>query len=184
MLMTSMQRTCRMSMPPMCTMSYCRSALPTLSKYSVTLPTSIGMKFRHSRQPISQRRSLVDLLSYFFLVYDAVFLSLQPFDLQMPTVFAFMDHIAMLFWTFDLAHMFFVSFYDNGSLEMRPAQIARRYFKTWFPIDAAILIVDVLLAFQMHMEQDMDTYTVRLMRIVRMCRLLRTVKVANTLTSR
>ena len=80
MLRTGMQGTCRISMLPMCTMPYCRSALPTLSKHSVNLLTSIGMKFRHSRQPISQRRSLVDLLSYFFPVYDVVFLPLQAVD--------------------------------------------------------------------------------------------------------
>ena len=91
-------------------------------------------------------------------MYDAVFLPLQAFDLQMPTVFAFMDYITMLLWTFDFAHVFSVGFYDNGSLEMIPAKIARRYFETWFPIDAAILIVAVLLVFLMLMGQNMDIF--------------------------
>ena len=38
----------------------------------------------------------------------------------MLTVFAFMDYITMLLWTFDFDHVFSVGSYDNGSLETLP----------------------------------------------------------------
>jgi len=76
----------------------------------------------------------------------------------------------LFFWTVDIGLQAVTGYHTAHHLEMRMTVIARTYATTWFPLDLAILLVDVAFAIW---QFSYSARTVRLLRLLRLVRIAR-----------
>ncbi|CAE8582380.1 unnamed protein product, partial [Polarella glacialis] len=133
-------------------------------------------------RPSCLQRLSWDLLSVMILTYDVLLIPFEAFEPEETTFLAVMDWITVIFWTVDIPVQFLTGFHSEGVLEMRPSKIARKYVKSWFIMDASVVLLDwILITISPSMKSVVrlgkTNRAVRLTRFLRTMRLLRTVKI-------
>mmetsp|Transcript_122601 Transcript_122601/g.318772 ORF Transcript_122601/g.318772 Transcript_122601/m.318772 type:complete len:785 (-) Transcript_122601:173-2527(-) len=138
--------------------------------------------------PSSAQKICWDLLSFFLMGYDILMIPMAAFTMPSVQILTVMDWTITCFWTLDIVLTFFVGFYDGGILDMRPARIASRYFRSWFFADVLVVGVDWLVIAMGDNSAESNALgvlrigkSVRILRVLRMFRLLRILKVLSTL---
>jgi len=138
-------------------------------------------------EPNSKSRFLWEALSTLMVFYDLIWLPLLVFDPPETLMTAVMTWVCRLFWTSDIGMSSLTGFTTNdGILETRPLVIFRRYFKTWFPLDVVIVIVDWL---ELIFDEAQGGSVARIgrvsrgFRIARMVRLLRVLRLQDLFTN-
>lgn len=104
------------------------------------------------------------------------------FDPEETWFLVFMIWLTRLFWTLDIPTSFVSGFVTaDGTIEMRPAPIAKKYIRSWLVIDAMVVSVDWLELILSNASEGLGIArigkTSRIFRILRMIRLLRLAKV-------
>jgi len=144
--------------------------------------------------PFSVGRSTIDIISLLFVLYDLIFVPLGFFGMPQGAFFNFMEWVVRLFWTLDM----FLSFFKgvvlaDGSIEMRPWPIARRYLRSWLVCDLLINVLDwVEVCLPATDETTPAGLTrglrasrgIRILRLVRLFRLLRLREVVDLMGER
>lgn len=127
--------------------------------------------------PSSFTRAVWDIMSLLLVAYDMVFLPMGFFDLPDNAVFEFAQWVTRVFWTMDIA-MSFLSGYVrlDGTIEMRPSRLCRKYISTWFALDAVIILSDWFEIIGAGVGALRLLKGSRIFRIIRMVRLLRMAK--------
>jgi len=92
--------------------------------------------------PSSKMHMVWAVVTLLLICYDCIVVPLSVFGLQEVT---WMLWIIKSWWTMDIVHSFFVGYYSNGVVELRPRHVAMHYLKTWFVVDLAIVVSDWLL---------------------------------------
>jgi len=88
-----------------------------------------------------------------------------------------MDWITLLFWTADMLQGFFVGFYSRGHLKMTQPEVVIHYLRTWFSVDALVVLPDWFLTIAGSRTQAGDlSRLLRTSRAIRVLRLLRVMK--------
>lgn len=136
--------------------------------------------------PSSGKRGIWDLVSIVLVVYDLVVIPLALFEPEETWPLVVMTWVCRIFWTVDMPLSFLTGFIRNdGSLEMRPAKIARRYFQTWFALDFFLITVDWLetgwsngFGYARLGKSSRVFRVLRLVRLLRMLRMKDVIKVA------
>eukprot|EP00928_Gymnodinium_smaydae_P090651 TRINITY_DN7441_c0_g1_i1.p1 TRINITY_DN7441_c0_g1~~TRINITY_DN7441_c0_g1_i1.p1 ORF type:complete len:936 (-),score=162.76 TRINITY_DN7441_c0_g1_i1:184-2991(-) len=141
-------------------------------------------KRRWMLEPTSIIRVFVDLISIVVLMYE---LSITPYVVAWEPPFTGMievsTYITLTFWITDMVLNFRSGYFThgNGSIEMRPSFVAKRYFKTFFFPDLFLILIDVLTvvlnAMSDAMSSGSSTDAVRMTRFVKSTRVLRILKV-------
>jgi len=112
---------------------------------------------------------------------------MYAFDLGDAEFVITMSWITTIFWTVDFPSNFFVAFYSEGIVEMRPAKVALHYFKTWCAIDAVVILLDwSFIALGLHDDAGQASRWARLRinrlsRVFRFLRVLRLIRAAKML---
>lgn len=127
--------------------------------------------------PHSSARGCWDVGSMALVSYDLIFIPLGFFDLGESAFFAFMTWTTRLFWTLDVAMSFLTGYLNtDGTIEMRPKKIMKKYLYTWFLLDVTIVLFDWLDIGLTRMSRASRTF-----RFIRMIRLLRVAKIKQVL---
>jgi len=140
--------------------------------------------------PTSKKRMTWDFFSFVLVGYDVFMIPMSVFELSSSLFLVCMSWISTAFWTIDLPSSFFVSFYNDGVVEMRPIKIAQHYLKTWFFLDLVVVSVDWLFILLRLDDTQAHRWTrlrisriSRVWRILRIIRLLRVAKVYPRVTA-
>merc|ERR1719329_1321451 len=140
--------------------------------------------------PYSSWRSAWDFTGLFMVLYDVASI---PFMFFEPSREGFLDAMAWItriFWTSDVPASFLTGYVlKNGNIEMRPTQIWRRYFQSWFWLDLFIIGLDWG---ELVLDNDVmqiagfgrASRVVRVMRLMRLLRLARMGEVIASITER
>jgi len=137
--------------------------------------------------PYAPGRSAWDIMSLFFVVYDMVMIPMGMFDLPEATFLLVMQWMTRVFWTLDMPLSFVSGFVtSDGTIEMRPSKICRRYVRSWFCLDVLVVGVDwlelVMSAFAEGLGIARLGKASRIFRILRMIRLLRLARMTEVLS--
>jgi len=128
--------------------------------------------------PSSIKRAVWDCMCIFLVAYDLVAIPLALFEPEETLESVILAWVCRLFWSFDMPLAFFTGFIkSDGSLEMRPPKIAKRYVTTWFALDFFLVAID-------WMESSWSNglgyarlgKSSRVFRVLRMVRLLRMLR--------
>jgi len=128
--------------------------------------------------PQSLLRLFWGLLGCIFVLYDAVMIPLDAFDIIGDAEgVRFVPYITFSYWILDLVFQFLVGFEDGNIVEMRPQRIFRHYLTGWFLVDLSIVVTDIVvvvleLAFEAHILTT-GSRSLRAARFLRICRLIR-----------
>lgn len=133
-------------------------------------------------RPSSRWQIIWDLMSVIITGYDTLSIPMQVFELTKTKFGSIMNWVVTVFWSLDLVFSFFVGFNAGGVIELRPVKIAKRYLRTWFPLDLVILTIDWVVTLSgsgaMHSFGIIRlSKSLRIVRVLRAFRLLRIVKV-------
>jgi hypothetical protein len=134
--------------------------------------------------PNSIKRSIWDLLSLLFVLYDMVSI---PFQLFEPQASGFSEAIAWttrIFWTVDMYGSSVTGYLkSDGSVELRGEKIISKYAKTWCILDLAVVVLDwieILFATGGIAVFRLGKAS-RTFRIIRMLRLMRLIRMQHVL---
>lgn len=134
-------------------------------------------------RPSSWRRITWDFLSFAMMVYDIINIPLLAFSLPPSLVSITMEWFTAVFWTLDIVFTFLTGINDGGAVDMRPAQVAKRYLQTWFCIDVSVVAVDWSVIIIMTDGKSVEAVgmariskSLRVSRVLRVFRLLRMIK--------
>jgi len=157
------------------------SSLSTIIRFGDAMRDQSRLQ-RFVVQPSSRIQITWDLLSVVVMGYDTLSIPMQVFNLAQTEFALIMNWIVTLFWSADLLLSFFVGFHSGGVVELRPVKIARRYLRTWFPLDICILTTDWIIALSDSSSMDLFgiiriSKSLRIVRVLRAFRLFRLVKV-------
>lgn len=124
------------------------------------------------------------LAGIFFIAWDAIFLPMQPFELPGYSFREGINNITMFFWASDMCLSFFVGYWNDTYMELRPGPVAWQYFTGWFTMDCSLVLLDIVVTLTTTGTWGMlsiarSLKTVRLLRIARVFRLLRLAKVSS-----
>ncbi|CAE6961557.1 CNGA4 [Symbiodinium natans] len=137
--------------------------------------------------PNSKFRVGWDFVSVALIILDAFLLPLtMAFDLDFspfmdnPTggdvVLQILSVTSLIFWPLDMAMSFNTGFYRKGTLQLKRKDIAVNYFRTWFPFDVAVLVVDYAAGFLTNISEEQEDF-LRPLRSARYLRLMRTLRI-------
>lgn len=141
------------------------------------------LRFLQNRvlHPSSARRLVWDVIGIFFIAYDIAFIPLQFFDPFENKEMRIFRWVARMFWTIDLGAGFMTGYLlKDGDVETRLGPIARRYIRTWLPIDVLVVLfdwVDIILEGR-GMGELVSARMGKTMRVMRVLRSVRLVKIA------
>lgn len=118
------------------------------------------------------------------ILWDLVTIPLEMFD-NIPDFIAFlqaMGKVTFAFWLLDMLLNVLVGVEVNGKVELRPAILACRYFRTWFILDLLVVSLDAVLisleALLGDQGAEAGLKSARFLRTLRMLRLVRLARVA------
>jgi len=131
--------------------------------------------------PSSMKRICWDLSGLLLIGYDCVFVPLEVFEPHHSPMLRAMFWIIRIFWTINIPVSFFTGFFcSQGTAEMKPMRVARRYASTWLPFD---LIVVVFGWTEVVLESELGAggtarigSTLRVLRLCRTARLIQLIK--------
>jgi len=110
------------------------------------------------------------VFSLVVITYDVISLPLGvSFQLDGELFFTAMDMVGRAFWTLDIGMNFLTGFYNSGRIELRFLNIARKYTRTWFFPDLAVVTFDWA---SLIMVQPRGSGVVRLAKFPRWSRLI------------
>ncbi|CAE7631273.1 Hcn4 [Symbiodinium pilosum] len=128
-----------------------------------------------------------DIIGLFLIAYDVFAIPLQAFPLGEDVFTESMGWITLCFWTADMVVSNIVGFFDGPQLVMQQYRITFRYLRTWFVLDAVVVIPDWLT----RLAQDSSSgllasvgrilRSARAIRVIRLLRLLKLQKMMNKL---
>jgi len=138
--------------------------------------------------PNSLKRAFWDTVSFVLLLYDMLMIPFQMFD-PPPSVFVdVMVWLTRMFWTLDMtASCLTGHLAPDGSIEMRPPRIWKRYARRWLIMDMTLVLIDWM---ELITSDSATVGFARLgkasrgFRILRMLRLLRIQQVVQLLDER
>jgi len=127
-------------------------------------------------------RSVWDIMSMLLVLYDMIMVPFGFFEPEDTVGMTTMEWVTRLFWTADIPMSFVSGFVtSDGTIEMRPGPIAKKYGKSWCVLDIAVVGADwteIILGKAMEgMDMARMSKVSRIFRILRMIRLLRLAKV-------
>lgn len=133
---------------------------------------------KHIVTPNSPKRGMWDLASLMFVIYDMIVVPLQLFDPPDTWFSKVASWGSRLFWTADIWATFMTGILQkDGTIEMKPFKIAKRYLMTWFCLDVTIVLTDWMEVFLLNNTGRIGYERIgkasRVFRILRMIRLLR-----------
>jgi len=144
------------------------------------------LQFRLPLSPNSEIPLVWDMLGLCFIAYDVFAIPLQAFPLEEDDAFlVIMGWITLCFWTFDIVMSNIVGYFNGPELVMQQHRITKRYLKTWFLLDAIVVIPDWFT--RLAQDGSSDTLanvgrilrSARAVRIIRLLRLLKLQKMLN-----
>mmetsp|Transcript_9435 Transcript_9435/g.22719 ORF Transcript_9435/g.22719 Transcript_9435/m.22719 type:complete len:692 (+) Transcript_9435:74-2149(+) len=128
-----------------------------------------------------------DILGLFLIAYDVFAIPLQAFPLEEDGFTESMGWITLCFWSMDMVMSNIVGFFDGPELVMQQYRITMRYLRTWFLLDAIVVIPDWFT----RLAQDGSSgvlanlgrilRSARAVRVIRLLRLLKLQKMMNKL---
>lgn len=99
---------------------------------------------RYTLDPQCRLRMGHDILSIVVLATDIIVaLVVLAWNLEVNDDIAALNIMSFSFWCADIVLNFFTGFYSEGMLESRPYQVAKRYLRSWFVPDLAIVAADL-----------------------------------------
>ncbi|CAJ1436964.1 unnamed protein product [Effrenium voratum] len=128
-------------------------------------------------------QSFWDFLGILLLVKDTVGIPLQLVDVEVADVFpawTALSAMSVFYWIGDIVLSFFTGYLERGTLVQDAPTIARHYLRTtWFLVDLAVSLTDVMLEFG-HMTDSLGESATasRFLRFLRIFRMLRLGKVS------
>lgn len=122
-------------------------------------------------RPTSLPRMLWDGIGFFLVFFDLITLPVvEAFRPQLSDWYIASEFGAIIFWQIDMISQFFLGYYAEGFLEMRPKWTARHYFTGWFPFDFIVIVCDWY--FKALEGKDRGTGTVRVGRTGKMAKIV------------
>eukprot|EP00440_Ansanella_granifera_P019488 gb/GFBE01021168.1/.p1 GENE.gb/GFBE01021168.1/~~gb/GFBE01021168.1/.p1 ORF type:complete len:1046 (+),score=220.20 gb/GFBE01021168.1/:1-3138(+) len=131
-----------------------------------------------------------DLVSVVFVFYDLITIPLQVFDLK-SAILDVADLAVAVIWTVDIYMSFVRGITDGGAVDMRPSRIANKYVRSWFVLDAAVVMTDWMLILSSAGGGDNDNMeflsmlrgrvVLRMLRIFRLVRIMKLVNKDNSI---
>jgi len=151
-----------------------------LAPVSVLYSTGICRHFVVN--PNSSKRTAWEICSMFLVLHDLIMIPFGFFDPEKTSFFLFMEWVTRMFWTCDMPMSLSSGYITaDGTLEMRPKKIMKRYFKTWFGLDCIVVGVDWMEILMSSVAASFGFARLgkasRVFRILRLLRLLRLAKV-------
>lgn len=145
------------------------------------------VQFRLPLSPNSEIPLVWDMMGLCFIAYDVFAIPLQAFPLEEEDVpfLLTMGWITLCFWTCDIVMSNLVGYFNGPELVMQQFRITKRYLKTWFLLDAIVVIPDwfTRLAQDGGSEQLANVGRIirsaRAVRVIRLLRLLKLQKMLN-----
>eukprot|EP00928_Gymnodinium_smaydae_P029384 TRINITY_DN22149_c0_g1_i1.p1 TRINITY_DN22149_c0_g1~~TRINITY_DN22149_c0_g1_i1.p1 ORF type:complete len:1143 (-),score=169.46 TRINITY_DN22149_c0_g1_i1:80-3508(-) len=140
--------------------------------------------------PFSLWRVFWDVLGLVFIIFDIIYIPLQvAFEGNEPWTFSYYSLlVSFVYWSADIYASFTTGYVKvQGIVEMRLTQIAKRYCRTWLPLDVVIVSIDLMFltlssAGFLRMVRGVRTIrTLRLVRILKMSKVKQVIE--DTLTS-
>lgn len=149
------------------------------------LGTSLLQRF--VMNPYGATRLAWGVLGVAMIFWDLVVIPLTVFNLGRFEAFVdIMSVVTFIYWAIDLPGTFLVGVDVDGTLDMRPGPIAKKYLTGWFFPDFLILLIDIVLFIMTAVASDASTpqalrtaSLVRLLRLFRIVRLVRLHKAAS-----
>jgi len=139
----------------------------------------------YNLHPNSTKRTCWDIAGLCLVFFDMFFIPMEAFDIPKSLFFVFMAWASRLFWTADMPMSLITGFImKDGSIELRPAKILRRYVRSWLFLDVMIVSVDwiqLLIESAMGLGYARIGKSARAFRIVRIVRLLRIFRILEAL---
>mmetsp|Transcript_64418 Transcript_64418/g.153671 ORF Transcript_64418/g.153671 Transcript_64418/m.153671 type:complete len:692 (+) Transcript_64418:93-2168(+) len=133
--------------------------------------------------PSDWRKLTWDMVGFFFVAYDFIFIPLQVFDVGLDDFFAVMNLSSLVFWTIDMFLCFITGFYRKGELVMESTEIVAHYVRTWFFMDVVVVLPDWVMLFLGRGFFSRLGRLFRAVRTLRILRLLRLMKLSKLMTS-
>jgi len=172
------------------TVADARMIISAPSQPSMTKTESIG-SWRKSRRrvniplhPDSRLRAFFDVATVWVLVYESIFVPIQiSWQLESKGFVLASSIFTLVFWFVDLFLGFATGFRREDQLIMDCNQIAKRYLKTYFFPNLAVVVADfvgVTMEFYGDMPTSGGTTIAKVARIIKMNRLLRLVSMFRT----
>ena len=124
-------------------------------------------------RPVHPCRVAFDVFGAALILYDVFVLPLSVFAFSESDITTVLHSVSFFYWNLNLAVSFFQSFVENGSDVTTAEKTMARYLKTWFALDALVLLPDWIVFCLEHSSRDDHLDIIRLLR---MCRLYRIVK--------
>ncbi|CAE7942306.1 SKOR, partial [Symbiodinium sp. KB8] len=126
-------------------------------------------------------RTAWEILTVMWLLHDVVFIPLQFFDLPESEFLNALSWSTMAFWSVDILMSFRTGVYNKGVLVMDAAAVARKYARTWLPVDVMLVSIDwIALAFEGSRGQHEGTNVLWILRLLRLVRVVRLGKMSRT----
>lgn len=126
-------------------------------------------------------RTAWEILTEMWLLHDVVFIPLQFFDLPESEFLNALSWSTMAFWSVDILMSFRTGVYNKGVLVMDAAAVARKYARTWLPVDVMLVSIDwIALAFEGSRGQHEGTNVLWILRLLRLVRVVRLGKMSRT----
>lgn len=140
----------------------------------------------YSLHPHSFRRAMWDITSLVLVVYDMIMIPFALFEPPDNLFIEFFTWWTRIFWSLDMVMSFITGAVTNdGLIEMRLGQIAKRYLKSWFMLDIMIVGSDWAEFFMADSLKGAGYARAgkvsRAFRIIRMLRLLRLARMREVL---
>ncbi|CAK9018115.1 Potassium voltage-gated channel subfamily H member 5 (Ether-a-go-go potassium channel 2) (rEAG2) (Voltage-gated potassium channel subunit Kv10.2) [Durusdinium trenchii] len=129
--------------------------------------------------PHSSFQLLWAVLSIILITWDLVTIPMEVFDdLTFHNVVQVVGYVSLAFWVIDMPLHLIFGVQKSGLVELRPRVLAKIYLKSWFPVDLALVALDVAFIFLEVIGISGAFRSVRVLRSMRMLRLLRLLRVA------
>lgn len=146
----------------------------------------------HMISPSSMPRcAFWDPLSCILVAVECIYIPLQFFPLHEGTFQVVFGWISRSFWTLDIPLSFLTGYQNSdGTLVMQPGIVARKYFKTWFLLDIGLVLLDWVEICLGSLGGDLGAArmgkimkSLRMLRTFRIGKIIRTVKLPESLSS-
>ncbi|CAK9018427.1 Protein-ribulosamine 3-kinase [Durusdinium trenchii] len=169
----------RVKMPPSSRNSYTEDMILRMNEEM----TSSSWYSKFVFGPQSSFQLLWAVLSIILITWDLVTIPLEVFDnSSFHEILKSVGYGSLAYWVVDMPLHLLFGVQKGGIVELRPRVLARLYLKTWFPVDLALVALDVLLiVFEIMVGEGSFSgafRSVRVLRIMRILRLLRLLRVA------
>jgi len=149
-------------------------------------------------RPSSRPRIFWDILAMVVLLYDLITIPMQVFYFEAlsETILSALQLLITLYWVLDIPASFRTAVYVNGTLLVRPRDIAKAYMRSWLAFDVMVLCPEfIVLASEASNNSSVSDAAdqmgivrgvragrlLRLLRILRLLRLAKLMKVLNAL---